>query len=82
MMIQRKKLTIFTDAKDNIPVHELKKIIACMYILYIGHIIYHPLTVFKGDTFKILKFDSLLLKFFFFFNLEYLYLLKLILKKL
>jgi len=31
MMIQRKKLTIFTDAKDNILVHELKKIIACMY---------------------------------------------------
>lgn len=30
MMIQRKKLTIFTDAKDNILVHELKKIIACI----------------------------------------------------
>ncbi|VVC29401.1 Hypothetical protein CINCED_3A004601 [Cinara cedri] len=29
-MIQRKKLTIFTDAKDNISVHELKKIIACI----------------------------------------------------
>lgn len=31
MMIQRKKLTIFTDAKDNILVDELKKIISCMY---------------------------------------------------
>ncbi|XP_050429000.1 elongin-B [Adelges cooleyi] len=30
MMIQRKKLTIFTDAKDNILVHELKKIISCI----------------------------------------------------
>jgi len=30
MMIQRKKLTIFTDAKDNITVHELKKRIACI----------------------------------------------------
>uniref|UniRef100_A0A2S2P6E1 Transcription elongation factor B polypeptide 2 n=1 Tax=Schizaphis graminum TaxID=13262 RepID=A0A2S2P6E1_SCHGA len=30
MMIQRKKLTIFTDAKDNILVNELKKIIGCI----------------------------------------------------
>ncbi|XP_025417304.1 elongin-B [Sipha flava] len=28
MMIQRKKVTIFTDAKDNILVHELKKMIS------------------------------------------------------
>lgn len=32
MMIQRKKLTIFTDAKDNILVQELKKIIGCKLI--------------------------------------------------
>lgn len=35
MMIQRKKLTIFTDAKDNILVDELKKIISCMYNAHI-----------------------------------------------
>lgn len=35
MMIQRKKLTIFTDAKDNILVNDLKKIIGCMYKYFI-----------------------------------------------
>jgi len=34
MMIQRKNLTIFLEAKDNILVNELKNMIGCMYDLF------------------------------------------------
>lgn len=37
MMIRRKKTTIFTDAKDTTPVHELKKMIEGDINMFISH---------------------------------------------